>query len=270
MTHFVASLAHRARLFVSLVGLAAAGLMPACAVDVDDGGSDEGAKAAEEDPCTIGEQRECEIPDSVNMPPGQQTCIVPDTEGAEPAWGPCELSSSTTSTPLVLSFDGGPVVFSADATASFDLTGGEKSIVTDWPAAATPWLALDRNHNGAIDDGGELFGSATVLANGARAKNGFAALAELDSNGDGRVSAEDAAWNELQVWSDRNGNRVSEASELAPVSSFGLVSIELSNTLVPLCDARGNCEGERASLRFMAEGGREQRGAVIDVYLAHR
>jgi hypothetical protein len=265
MTTLVASLARRARLFVSLFGLASAALLTACVTDVADGGDE--ALTADEDPCTPGERRECDMP---NAGPAWETCILLDVQGAEPEWGTCEIESSTSSTPLVLSFDGGPVIFSADATASFDLTGGEKSVVTDWPSAATPWLALDRNHNGVIDDGGELFGSATVLASGARAKNGFVALAELDSNGDGRISSEDAAWTELRVWSDRNGNRVSEDAELAAPSSFGLASIELANTRVPLCDARGNCEGERSALRFVGADGREASGAVIDVYLAHR
>jgi hypothetical protein len=62
---------------------------------------------------------------------------------------------------------------------------GTMSVITDWPTSTTPWLALDRNGNGRIDDGGELFGSATLLRSGEPASNGFVALRELDSN-DGR------------------------------------------------------------------------------------
>src|SRR5262249_54443520 len=66
-------------------------------------------------------------------------------------------------TPLVLSFDGAPVEYRIDSAHAFDLNG-TRSQVTDWPTARTPWLALDRDGNGRIDDGGELFGSMSSRA----------------------------------------------------------------------------------------------------------
>ena len=62
--------------------------------------------------------------------------------------------------------------------------------------------------------GAELFGDSTKLANGTNAKNGFAALSDLDSNGDGKVDSNDASFNELKIWKDINGDGVSQASEL--------------------------------------------------------
>lgn len=58
-------------------------------------------------------------------------------------------------TPLVLAFDVEPVLFTSRA-ARFDLTGSGEPVSSDWPTAATPWLALDRNHDGTINDATEL------------------------------------------------------------------------------------------------------------------
>ncbi|MCK7494043.1 MAG: hypothetical protein MZW92_24470 [Comamonadaceae bacterium] len=82
---------------------------------------------------------------------------------------------------------------------------------------------MDRNGNGAIDNGTELFGDATDLDAGGKAADGFAALAQEDTNGDGKVSSLDARWNNLRVWRDLNQNGISEAGEL--VSRFDALDI---------------------------------------------
>jgi hypothetical protein len=210
---------------------------------------------------TAGTMRQCFSPVS-----GTQTCEM-DAQGTW-AWTECLENTSTNSTPLVFSFDGALVTFTASA-AAFDLAA-TMSVVTDWPAAATPWLALDRDGNGVIDDGGELFGSATVLRSGQRAANGFVALAELDSNKDGRITPEDAAWSSLRLWSDTDGDRRSTSSELAPLGARRILSIDLRYTSERRCDARGNCEVERASFRWADEAGVEHEGAIIDVHLRHQ
>lgn len=170
-------------------------------------------------------------------------------------------------TPLVLSFDSAPVEFVAGHDRSFDLNGA-RSQVTDWPTARTPWLALDRDGNGAIDDGSELFGSMTVLSSGRRAPNGFVALRELDADGDGRITPSDPGFSRLVVWSDRDGDRRSSAVEIAPASTFELLSIDLDYVIDPRCDLRGNCEVERASFRYRDAAGIERTGAVVDIHLA--
>jgi hypothetical protein len=211
-----------------------------------------------------GVTQQCMTNPSVGFEDGVQYCIM--NENQELTWGDCV--QSTVSTPLVLSFDSAPVTFNASA-GSFDLTG-TMSIVTDWPAATTPWLALDRNGNGTIDDGGELFGSATVLNQGGRAENGFQALAELDSNHDGRITADDAAFSSLVLWADHDGDRASSAGELSSAVSSRLVSIELGYSRDRRCDARGNCEIERASFRYITASGEERTGTVVDVHLKHQ
>ncbi len=168
------------------------------------------------------------------------------------------------STPLVLSFDGAAVDYAA-AGQRFDL--GPECAATDWPTAATPWLALDRDRSGAIEGGHELFGSATRLRGGAAADNGFTALQELDSDGDGRVTAADPGFAELVVWTDGDGDRRSNGLELQPLAAFGLVAIDLVHASERRCDTRGNCEVERAAFTYTDLLGRPRAGEVVDVHL---
>ncbi len=144
---------------------------------------------------------------------------------------------------------------------------GAASQVIDWPTARTPFLAIDRDGDGRIADGSELFGSMTVLSSGERAPNGFAALRELDTDGDGHITPADAGFSRLLVWSDRDGDRRSTPTELAPATRWELLSIDLDVAVDPRCDDRGNCEVERASFRYRDAAGVVRTGAVVDVHL---
>jgi hypothetical protein len=237
---------------------------PDCAIPADDddgGGGGGGGDAPDE--CEHLETRDCAAKMGL---PGIQGC-EPGQDGY--VWGACEPSSSA-STPLVLSFDNTPVDFGSRASASFDVSGDGSCHGTNWPSAATPWLALDRDGSGSIDDGEELFGSMTRLATGMRADNGFAALRELDSNGDGRLSADDDDFGRLTLWADADANRVSTSGELRSLASAGIVSIELDYVVATRCDARGNCERERASFSYRDDNGTLRQGAIIDVHLRHQ
>jgi len=171
-------------------------------------------------------------------------------------------------TPLVLAFDSEPVAFST-AAGAFDLSGLEATIPTHWVSARTPWLALDRNGNGTIDDGRELFGSMTGLPGGGRASNGFVALRALDDDGDGQITARDAAFERLLVWRDADQDRRSSPQELVSAENAGLVAIRLDYRSVPRC-TDGDCEVERASFVFRDGVGAEHEGTVVDVHLARR
>jgi hypothetical protein len=168
-------------------------------------------------------------------------------------------------TPLVFSFDHRPVDFT-QAEGEFDLFGQGMSIGTDWVSAATPWLVLDRNHDGNIADGSELFGSMTVLPSGERAQDGFAALAALDADRDGWITPRDPGFAQLQLWSDTDQNRRSSASELSPLTAAKIDAIELAYRRVPRCETSG-CELERARFTFHDADGATRTGAVIDVHL---
>lgn len=170
----------------------------------------------------------------------------------------------------MLSFDNRPVEFTAEAGAAFDLTGTGVCHASDWPTSATPWLALDRDGDGVIQDGGELFGSATRLGSGGFAKNGFEALRELDADKNGVFDRHDPAFARVVVWSDNNLDRTSEPREITPLEALGVTSIDLRDFREWRCDARGNCEGERSAFAFTDAAGAARRGTVIDVYMSRR
>jgi hypothetical protein len=171
-------------------------------------------------------------------------------------------------TPLVLAFDGDAVDFTR-ASGAFDLAGRDASIATRWVSARTPWLALDIDGNGRIDDGRELFGSMTALPDGRRASNGFVALAALDDDHDDEITSCDAAFDRLVLWRDADQDRRSSAGEMVSARDAGLVAIRLSYGVSPRC-SDGDCEVERATFVFRDAAGREREGAVIDVHLATR
>lgn len=220
--------------------------------------------------CGEGDSRECV--NNITFPgetepsavPGRQHCQL-DYEGTW-SYGGCIDSAS--STPLVFVFDDARVTFSS-AAGNFGLDP-RMSVATDWPAATTPWLALDRNGNGAIDDGAELFGSATPLGSDRHAENGFAALRPLDTNHDGVLDARDPAFVSLSVWSDTDQDRTSSASELVSLASLGIESIALAFTDAARCDRTGNCERETSTFVYRAVDGSTREGRVVDVHLAHR
>jgi hypothetical protein len=169
-------------------------------------------------------------------------------------------------TPLVLSFSGQPVAFT-QAAGDFDLFGQEATVATRWVSAATPWLVLDRDGDGAIDDGRELFGSMTARGDGSRAPNGFAALAELDDDGDGAITPRDPAFVRLALWRDADQDRRSDPRELTTLRDEGIVAIELGYRTDRRC-IDGDCEVERAGFVYRDARGVEHRGEVVDVHLA--
>lgn len=208
--------------------------------------------------CEPGDTEEC-FPGDVDFEGLERSCWL---EGGIPMWAEDDCN-----TPLVLAFEPGPVRMSTAGPASFDISGAGQCVTTDWPAASTPWLAIDRDRSGTIDGGHELFGSGTVLASGVHATHGFAALAELDSDGDGRITPLDERFSELVLWSDYDGDRQSTLWEMEPLSARGVESIELAYESGRDCDARGNCARERSAFTFAAgDGG--GAGQVIDLYLA--
>lgn len=98
---------------------------------------------------------------------------------------------------------------------------------TEWVAADDGLLALDVNNDGVINDGSELFGTSTVLADGTLAESGFEALAQYDENQDGMIDEKDSIFSKLLVWQDKNSDGISGQDELHTMEDLGVTSISL-------------------------------------------
>lgn len=176
-----------------------------------------------------------------------------------------ECGCCLTYSPIVLDLAANGVQFSAAAEGPmFTINDMGRKFRLGWPNAADDvWLWLDRNANGIVDNGGELFGNATRLSNGRPAPNGFVALAELDGNADRRIDASDAAFDRLQVWSDRSRDGVSQHDEISDLGDVGVVAIELAYRESRRTDRNGNVYRYRAVLHL---SGKNRRTWAWDVY----
>jgi len=101
-------------------------------------------------------------------------------------------------------------------------------------------LVLERNGNGLIDCGRELFGDATIQSDGTRAADGFAALADLDSHADGKLSSLDAQFANLRVWRDLNQDGISQSGELFTLNALGIAAINVAKAANNQTLANGN------------------------------
>jgi hypothetical protein len=129
------------------------------------------------------------------------------------------------------------------------------------------FLSLDRNRNGLVDDGSELFGVGTPLFEGGTAPNGFVALAQYDrpllgGNDDGVISRADAIWPELSMWLDVNAEGVATRDEMRRPEHFGLTSFGTIPKVRRYIDPAGN------SLPYWAwaGAGRRARAIMVDVF----
>ncbi|MDW7557805.1 calcium-binding protein, partial [Azospirillum brasilense] len=141
--------------------------------------------------------------------------------------------------PIILDLDGDGVETTTFAV-QFDHDANGFAERSAWVGQDDGLLVLDRDGNGQIDSGRELFGNNTLLANGTNASNGFLALAEQDDNGDGRIDATDAAWQTLRIWRDLNQDGVADTGELATLADSGIQALSLSYADSAFTDGYGN------------------------------
>ncbi len=126
--------------------------------------------------------------------------------------------------PLVLDLNGDGVKLTSlnGSKVNFDFGGDGFAEKTGWVSAQDGLLTLDKNNNGRIDNGSELFGSAT--------EDGFAALARYDLSNDGVINASDAVFSKLRVWRDANGDGKTNTGELLTLAQARVREISLAKT----------------------------------------
>ncbi len=145
------------------------------------------------------------------------------------------------SSPLAVDLDSdGIETVGTSADIHFDHDGDTFRELSGFVAADDGVLALDRNGDGKINSGAELFGNQTVLADGSLAEHGYEALAELDSNSDGVVDTNDTRFGDLRVFKDLDQDGETDTGELLTLSEAGIKALSLEYTEQSYEDEFGN------------------------------
>jgi hypothetical protein len=188
---------------------------------------------------------ECSQADSNSSTPNEvqrESPPPPDGGAVDPGPGAVDCCSS----PILLDLKGdGFRLTSPIAGVRFDLNGDGQKEQTAWTEVRDDaFLVLDRNANGWIDDGWELFGDATPQPL-SEERNGYRALAAFDDpalggNADGWISAADAIFPHLRLWTDRSHDGISQEEEITSLQDSAVKAIELTYKASGRQDRYGN------------------------------
>lgn len=159
--------------------------------------------------------------------------------------------------PLVVNFGGSPASLAIEKTA-FDLDADGVQDSISFVSSGSGFLALDRNQDGQINDGLELFGT--------QSGNGFADLSQYDEDQNGWIDENDAIFSQLQIWhKDANG-----MEQLQGLLELNIGAIALQNIDTPFShrDAQNQLQGQVVSSGlFLFEDG-SGAGSVQQIDLA--
>lgn len=158
--------------------------------------------------------------------------------------------------PLVLNFDGTAAQLS-DRRFMFDLDGDGQKENMALLGGGSAYLAIDRNGNGKIDSGRELFGPTT--------DSGFGELAALDSDGNHWIDENDPVFQSLRIWTpEANGNGMVGTLQQRRIGAIAL------NHVVSPFELRGSDNSQLGAIKasgiFISEAGKV--GAVQEIDLS--
>lgn len=215
---------------------------------------------------TCSAKGQCSCPDTCNgadpCPPGEEIPVTCDITGPTDYCtypGGCPSGEFVSSYGNCCYVNNSPIIVDLASDGfqltdiaygiPFSVTGADFLHQVSWtvPDGNDAWLALDRNGNGRIDGGSELFGNFTPQPPPppGQQRNGFLALAAFDAaqaagNGNGRVDSGDAVFAALRLWRDANHDGVSQPGELLGLPSHHIDSIDLDYRMSGKRDAFGN------------------------------
>ena len=158
--------------------------------------------------------------------------------------------------PLVLDLSGAPTQLSSQRVA-FDVNADGVVEQVAIPTGGSAMLALDRNGNGTIDDGSELFGPQTG--------SGYGELSALDTDGNGWIDSADASFGQLRLWQPNTAG----PGSLRTLEQAGVGAIGLQNTATPFSFRDPATNEELGTLQstgvFLREDGSAGTVRQIDV-----
>lgn len=157
--------------------------------------------------------------------------------------------------PIVINFSGRPPEIS-DSVFTFDIDSDGADDKLHSLEQGNGFLALDRNMDGKINNGTELFGPASG--------NGFGELSALDGNSDGWIDENDESYSKLVIWT-KDGNGESKLTDLK-TAGLGAIFTGSSNSEFSMQDQEGSTQGVlRKTGIYVKETGEVQNLFQIDL-----
>lgn len=215
---------------------------------------------------------ECEFADFQNLTGYEEWCLQQsDPETCTNCdYGQCN-------SPILLDLEGnGFRLTGLHDAVWFDIDGDGTLDLVNWvrPHSDDAFLALDRNGNGTVDSGRELFGDATILLDGTESRNGFFALAELDSpqfqgSHDGVIDSNDPIYFQLLLWQDWDADGISQPEELFALPALGVQSLGYGFRYDQSFDRHGNELSFWATAKVSNRNQTRNRDCVDAILVTH-